>query len=109
MRRCQWRMPCVRGLFILKCRIDGHVVKPDDECVISDDNSKLLDLFPIQGIMEVCENCASYEPINDEVYQGTCPKTPGEYHQSFDKCREFTPKPSVLEAAEKERFSPWDS
>ena len=108
MRKCTRGMPCVKGVFRYKCKVDEHFVKLGEECGISDDNPKLLELFPITGIMEICENCSNYEPMDDWVYEGSCPESPGEFRRSFDGCGKFSPKKSVLEAAAKERFAPWD-
>jgi hypothetical protein len=65
-------------------------------------------LYPIPEIPSYCGVCEYYEEINDWVYEGVCPNTPGEYHQYYDGCGKFVPRKYVLEMAKKQRFSPWD-
>ncbi len=104
MRKCDRDMPCVKGMSKLKCRVDGHVIKLEETCCISDDNPKLLELFPLPPISEYCENCESYKPDDDWPYEAACPDSPHGFTRNFDVCDNFSPKKSVLEEAERKRF-----
>ena len=109
MLKCQREMPCVKWMFKFKCGVDGHRITLGEPCTISKDNPKLLEFYPLPPISEYCENCASYKPDDDWPYEANCPDSPHGFTRNFDCCGNFTPKQSVIEEAEKERFNPWDS
>ena len=108
MRKCQRDMPCVYWWLKFRCCVDKHPIKFGETCTIKDTNSKLLEIYPLPYIQQICENCETYEPYEDWIYEGTCPLSHGGFTRNMDNCENFFPRKDLLEEAEKRRFAPWD-
>ena len=95
MRKCDRDMLCVKGIFRLKCRVDGHRIKLEEQCRFADDHPKIKEIFA-PSICDNCDNCAGCGI--DEIchFEMCCPNSPRRVTGSMEYGSDCYPRDEML-------------